>query len=362
MELHQKREMHSLVSILRPMKSYHMRSAVIGALAMIAATGCATGYGSSGLTGGYSDARLDDTHYVVKFNGNGFASKERVWTFWFYRCAELTTGKGFAYFDIEPERGEKHSFLQDPTEASRYAGSRPPEGTRVEMPVFFVFIPGGGSVTRWSSAGVVVMFKDIPKGKLLFSARRVLELLNPYVKSGGSGTAPDRKVLLRGAVARLGANGIAERVFPDGAKIGYINTKRMLSSTADGKVALAALRVTFNKKNAELEAAKAELAKRRVELDAQPAGARRSAMEVEFNAKKKELQQLYEKYHAELAADGQKAVRQIMDRARPFVETIESKWQLDAVTEEGAGNLWDLDITDELIRLYEAKYPVPAAA
>ena len=44
---------------------------VAGALAV---TGCATGYGAQGLTGGYSDSRIDDTHHVVKFNGNGFAS------------------------------------------------------------------------------------------------------------------------------------------------------------------------------------------------------------------------------------------------------------------------------------------------
>jgi Skp family chaperone for outer membrane proteins len=341
--------------------SHHVRLFVVGALATLAPAGCATGYGAQGLTGGYSDSRINDTHYVVQFNGNGFASKERVWNFWFYRCAELVTEKGFAYFDIEPAKGKKQSFLEDPTGASRYAGLRTPERTGLVMPAIFVFVPGGGAAVTWNSAAVVAMFKDIPKGKLLFSARRVLELLNPYVKSNGSGSPPDRKVLLRGAVVRLGSNGIAERVFPDGAKIGYINTKRLFS-TADGKVALAALRATFNKKTAEFDAAKAELSKRRVELDAQSAGARRSAMEAEFNAKKKELQQLYEKYQAEIAADEEKAVRQFMNRARPFVERIQSEQELDAVTEEAAGGLWDVDITDQVIRLYEEKYPVPAAA
>ena len=65
----------------------------IGALAALLAfsvSGCATGYGARDLTGGYTDERIDDSHHVVRFNGNGYASADRVWYFWIYRCAEPT--------------------------------------------------------------------------------------------------------------------------------------------------------------------------------------------------------------------------------------------------------------------------------
>src|SRR5689334_4498131 len=112
-----------------------VRHTVLATLVALAATGCATGYGARGLTGGYSDSRVDDTHYLVTFNGNGHASKERVWNFWFYRCAELTTERGFAYFDIEPAKKDgKQSFLEDPSGASRYAGHRPAAGGGLVVP------------------------------------------------------------------------------------------------------------------------------------------------------------------------------------------------------------------------------------
>ena len=51
-----------------------------------------------------------------------------------------------------------------------------------------------------------------------------------------------------------------------------------------------------------------------------------------------------------------------MNRARPFVDKIKSEQQLDAVTEDAAGGLWDVDITDDLILLYIQKYQVSADA
>lgn len=41
----------------------------------VALIGCATGYTKSGLTGGYGETKIDDGHYVVYFNGNGYATR-----------------------------------------------------------------------------------------------------------------------------------------------------------------------------------------------------------------------------------------------------------------------------------------------
>ena len=57
---------------------------------------------------------------------------------------------------------------------------------------------------------------------------------------------------------------------------------------------------------------------------------------------------------------GKRAVKEIADRVGPIVERVRSAQHLDAVTEEAAGGLWDADITAEVIRLYEEKYPAPS--
>lgn len=71
-------------------------------------TGCAmssTPYqplgAGSRVSGGYSDIRIDETHYRVSFAGNRLTSRERVESYLLFRAAELTLLKGYDYFIIE---------------------------------------------------------------------------------------------------------------------------------------------------------------------------------------------------------------------------------------------------------------------
>ncbi len=47
---------------------------------------------------GYSDQRIDDTHFRVSFSGNSLTSRETVERYLLYRSAELTVQNGFDYF------------------------------------------------------------------------------------------------------------------------------------------------------------------------------------------------------------------------------------------------------------------------
>jgi hypothetical protein len=38
----------------------------------------------------------------VAFDGNGYATKERVYYFWIYRCAELTLQQGYSLYVVRP--------------------------------------------------------------------------------------------------------------------------------------------------------------------------------------------------------------------------------------------------------------------
>lgn len=71
--------------------------AIIWALAT-SLCGCATPYGSSGLTGGYFEKAVNDRLTYVVFSGNGFISSTKVQAYALYRCAELAHAARKPYF------------------------------------------------------------------------------------------------------------------------------------------------------------------------------------------------------------------------------------------------------------------------
>jgi hypothetical protein len=60
--------------------------------------GCVTAYRPENMTGGYTNFRLAETAYRVRFKGNNYTSREKVEQFLLYRCAQLTTQLGYDYF------------------------------------------------------------------------------------------------------------------------------------------------------------------------------------------------------------------------------------------------------------------------
>jgi hypothetical protein len=60
--------------------------------------GCATGYQSSGLTGGYTDLQLSADTYRVTVQGNGYTSTARAENIGLLRAAELTIQNGYERF------------------------------------------------------------------------------------------------------------------------------------------------------------------------------------------------------------------------------------------------------------------------
>lgn len=342
------------------------RRAALAALALTA-TACATGYGAWGLTGGYTDTQIDETRYLVAFGGNGHTSKERVWNFWFHRCAELTLEKGYAYFDLEPADKGGRSFLQDPGAADRVAGrrARPDHPLVVPAGTRSAYIPAGyyyHTVTTWNARAVVAMYDAIPVGKVLFDAHRVVERLGAYARTDGAEAPPDRKVVLRSALVKLGASGAPVRLFADGARVGYVDLGRLLVNVAEGRAAVLRVQASFARKQAELDRHGVELERARKAYDAEPDPARRADLERDLGARKKSLERARGALQAELTAEQKEAVRRISDRAAPVIERARSAQHLDTVTEDAAGGLWDVDLTDDVIRLYEESYPVPAAS
>jgi hypothetical protein len=176
-------------------------------VAALMVVSCASPYGQNTLIGGYKDTRIDDTHYQVRFDGNGNSSADRVWNFWIYRCAELTKQKGFAYFALQ-RPADKTSGIQraEARLAAFHEGDDPPRmmpakgGGASYVPIY---IPGG-RITTWHANAIVSMMNEpLPEDVAVLRAQTVLDELDPYVKSDGKTSPIARDELFsRAAVLR----------------------------------------------------------------------------------------------------------------------------------------------------------------
>ena len=188
----------------------HVRTSFRGVAALAALTiagllcACTTAYQPKGLTGGYSDTRLTDNSYIVEFSGNGNTSKDAVWNYWLYRCADLTVQKGYAYFAMVPKASaaapddrpalrlvQNDADPEDDAGDSGWielkGGGGSSGGSRAPT---YVYVPGGGgTVTTWHSKGTILMFKTStePGAQYSLRASAVMEALKPVIASQGRG-------------------------------------------------------------------------------------------------------------------------------------------------------------------------------
>jgi hypothetical protein len=91
---------------------------------------CATPYQPLGLTGGYSEARFDETTYEIAFKANAFTSPDEVQRYILFRAAVLTSEAGFAYFVVTDARDLSRAPQQTPP-ASATTQTNPYGGTNV---------------------------------------------------------------------------------------------------------------------------------------------------------------------------------------------------------------------------------------
>jgi hypothetical protein len=181
------------------MNSHRM---LLGIVAALAIGGCATGYQKSGLTGGYSERKISNSAYVVSFGGNGYASKERVWYFWIYRCAELTSQNGYELLSLRqntpaagvPREGNLVPAIYDANGRGQFIKVR---GSSAPM----IITTPGTTITTWNSSGTVLMFHQPLPDEVLWamSSQSILAELKPYVTSNGKAPAPSRSDLLKHA-------------------------------------------------------------------------------------------------------------------------------------------------------------------
>ncbi len=79
--------------------SRNTRIVTVGLLLIVVFSGCATKYQAGGRKG-YSETRLSEDAYQVRFQGDVATSQDRASQFLIRRCAELTRENGKRYFTI----------------------------------------------------------------------------------------------------------------------------------------------------------------------------------------------------------------------------------------------------------------------
>jgi hypothetical protein len=70
---------------------------------------CATTYQPTGFTGGFQERQLGPRSYLVRFQGNGYTSRDQVSDFILRRCAELTLEHDRRYFAIVGQQADSRT-------------------------------------------------------------------------------------------------------------------------------------------------------------------------------------------------------------------------------------------------------------
>ena len=150
-------------------------------------------------------------------------------------------------------------------------------------------------------------------------------------------------------------------------KYAIVDLQRALEETDDGKKAKAKLKSDFDRKQKELDDKQEELKKMKEALDKKASLMKPEALQKEskdFQDRFVELQQTYQRLQQDLAKKEQDATRNIFTKLQSVVGTIAEREHFAMVLERNAAVVWgqpSLDITNEVIRMYNASGGVGAA-
>ena len=152
-------------------------AAATGLVALLSA--CMTPYQPKGMTGGYTDQKLDEDTYLVSFQGNGNTPSGVVAKYFLYRCAELTLERGYVYFELFAPERDQQSLESDP-EGDPFVKT----ASHSAVPPI-IYVPTQ-PVPFWRYRAIVRMYpEDILLGApTLFSAREIAGTLGSEVRSG----------------------------------------------------------------------------------------------------------------------------------------------------------------------------------
>jgi len=150
-----------------------------------------------------------------------------------------------------------------------------------------------------------------------------------------------------------------------GLNIGIVDVKRAFSQTKDGKAAIEKLEKEFGPRQTQLQTMETELKKWGEERAATikmmgPEAQQQAKMkaQAELNQRLQELQMLAQKYQSDITAREEALTKDVYTKLERELIRIAKEEKLDVILRAGTpAVIWSapsLDITDQLIRRYEA--------
>ena len=152
-------------------------------------------------------------------------------------------------------------------------------------------------------------------------------------------------------------------------KLGYVDLQRALLEVGEGQAAKSRLKGEVEKRKAEFDGEQAKLRDDKAVLDKQGAMMSEEVRNQKFTELQKrlfDLTQKAERLQVELAEKERVELKKIFERMDPIISSIAQREGLTMVFEKTDSGLVyappSLDLTNELVRTYNDKYPVKGAA
>jgi outer membrane protein len=151
-------------------------------------------------------------------------------------------------------------------------------------------------------------------------------------------------------------------------KLGVVDLQRALNEVEEGKTAKALLKKDFDEKQKQLDLKKTEFDKLQADLEKQAvvmSDAAKKEKAADLDRRARELQGLFVQLQKDLSDRERDATKGIFERMANIVREIADADGFTVVLEKGAGVVYapaSLDLTDELIRKYNARHPPAGGA
>jgi hypothetical protein len=137
---------------------------------------CATGYQSTGFTGGFKDTQLAPDVFRVSFSGNAFTSSDRVQDFALLRAAELTLANNAQYFAVISSANQSRTDTHVTPGSSHTSGTVSAYGNTGYYSGTTTY--SAPQVQTYHKPGVGMMirtFQTKPEGGVVFDASFIID-------------------------------------------------------------------------------------------------------------------------------------------------------------------------------------------
>jgi outer membrane protein len=153
---------------------------------------------------------------------------------------------------------------------------------------------------------------------------------------------------------------------PGAMKVAVVDVQRAVMQTEDGLRAQATLKKLFDSRQQELNRKQTDLQKQREELDKQSKVLSKDALQKrvdEWQKQMMELQQIFVEYNKELEKKQKELTDPVFEKVLGLIKRLAARDGYDLIMDKQtvAYIRSDLDLTDQLIQLYNGGGAAPAA-